>query len=204
MSETNPISRRDLLRSIGASVLAAGCSAGMSLEAAQHVHQMVAEEKAASGAYQPKVFTAHEYATLERLAALIIPSDEHSKGALEAGAPAFIDLLASHNEDLATIYTGGIAWLDDQMMKRYSASFIEASPAGQTAVLDLIAYKKNSTPELAPGIRFFDWARRLTVDAFYTSKIGIADLGYLGNTAVSEFKVPQAAIEYALRRSGLD
>jgi hypothetical protein len=68
-------------------------------------------------------------------------------------------------------------------------------------LLDRIAYQRNSTPELAPGIRFFDWARRMTVDAYYTSAAGIEELGYLGNKAVTEFKVPQQAIDHALERS---
>jgi Gluconate 2-dehydrogenase subunit 3 len=191
---SNGPSRRDLLRSIGAAVAAAGA---MSAEAAEHVHQVVAEEKKAGGVYRPTLFTAHEYATLERLCDLAVP------GAQEGDAAAFIDLLATHNEDLATIYTGGIAWLNDQMMKRSSALFIEAKPAGQTAMLDLIAYRKNESPELAPGIRFFEWLRKMTVDAFYTSKAGIEELGYMGNTAVSEFEVPPECIDYALKRSGL-
>ena len=67
----------------------------------------------------------------------------------------------------------------------------------------MIAYRKNESPDLGPGIRFFDLARRMIVDAFYTSAAGIAALGYKGNTAVSKFEVPAEAIEYALKRSGL-
>jgi len=55
--------------------------------------------------------------------------------------------------------------------------------------------------ELSPGILFFDWVRRMTVDAFYTSEIGVKDIGYKGNTAISKFEVPQEIIEYALKRS---
>jgi gluconate 2-dehydrogenase gamma chain len=70
-------------------------------------------------------------------------------------------------------------------------------------MLDLIAYRKNDTPELGPGIAFFTWVRNMTVDAFYTSKAGMDDLGYMGNSAMSEFHVPAEAIDYALKRSGL-
>jgi hypothetical protein len=99
------------------------------------------------------------------------------------------------------IYTGGIAWLDHAMERRYTTDFLSAAPEHQTAMLDLIAYRKNESPELGPGIKFFDWARKMVVDAYYTSPIGIKDLGYMGNTAVSKFEVPQEAIDYALKRS---
>ncbi|MGH9721548.1 MAG: gluconate 2-dehydrogenase subunit 3 family protein [Bryobacteraceae bacterium] len=202
MSDT---SRRELLRNIGVSLTLTGTGAGVvSVEAAQHVHQAVQEQKsAAKGVYKPKCFNSSEYLTLQTLAGLIVPADEKSKGALEAGAPEFIDLLAANNAELAAIYTGGIAWLDRQMRKRYSAPFAVAQPDQQTAMLDLIAYRKNTSPELAPGIRFFSWVRNMTVDAFYTSRIGMDDLGYQGNSAMSQFSVPAEAIDYAVKRSGL-
>jgi gluconate 2-dehydrogenase gamma chain len=192
------VSRRDLLRitltTLGVSVVNA--------EAAQHVHQAVAEVKK-NGAYKPKFFNEHEYKTLEKLADLIIPADEHSPGALAGGAPEFIDFLSSQSPELAEIYTGGLSWLDHEMNKHYSASFVAAARAQQTAMLDLIAYRKNNSPELGPGIQFFTWVRNMTVDAFYTSKAGMDDLGYIGNSAMSEFHVPAEAIDYAVKRSGL-
>jgi hypothetical protein len=196
--ETQDVSRRDLLRvtltTLGVSVVNA--------EAAQHVHQAVADVKK-TGAYGPKFFNEHEYKTLVKLADLIIPADEHSPGALAGGAPEFIDFLCSQSTELAEIYTGGLAWLDHQMNKSYSASFIDATKEQQTGMLDLIAYRKNDSPELGPGIHFFKWVRNMTVDAFYTSKAGMDDLGFMGNSAIAEFHVPAEAIEYALKRSGL-
>jgi hypothetical protein len=189
------VSRRSLLEAIALSIGAGS----LSLEAAQHVHGIVAQEKAASGAYKPKAFNAHEYKTLEKLADFIVPDDEHSRGAVAAGAPEWIDLLASQNPELLAIYTGGIAWLDHAM--RHETDFLSATREQQTAMLDLIAYRKNESPELGPGIKFFDWARKMVVDAYYTSPIGIKDIGYMGNTAVSKFEVPQEAIDYALKRS---
>ncbi len=197
------VSRRELLRAIGGSLTLSAAGAGvLSAQDAGHVHHMVAEDRA-KGEYQPKCFNPHEYATLRRLAEIIMPPDERSKGALDAGAPEFIDLLSSHNSELAAIYPGGLAWLDDQMKRRYQAPFVDARPAQQTALLDLIAYRKNEAehPELGPGIRFFTWVRNMVVDAYYTSKVGMDDLGYMGNSAMSKFSVPQAAIDYALKHS---
>jgi len=191
------VSRRDLLKNIALSATLGG----LSLEAAQHVHGLASQEKAASGAYKPKGLNAHEFGTLQKLADFVIPSDERSPGASASGAPEFIDLLASQNPQMLEIYTGGIAWLDYTMQRRYSSDFVSAKPEQQTALLDLIAYRNNESPELGPGIHFFEWARRMVVDAYYTSPIGIKEVGYMGNTAVSKFEVPQEAVEYALKRS---
>jgi len=191
------VSRRDLLKNIALSATLGG----LSLEAAQHVHGLASQEKAAGGAYKPKGLNAHEFGTLQKLADFVIPSDERSPGASASGAPEFIDLLASQNPQMLEIYTGGIAWLDYTMQRRYSSDFVSAKPEQQTALLDLIAYRNNESPELGPGIHFFEWARRMVVDAYYTSPIGIKEVGYMGNTAVSKFEVPQEAVEYALKRS---
>lgn len=186
--------RRDLLRDLAL----AASTAGLTVAEAQHVHTAAANEKqAAGGVYKPRAFTPAEYATLQRLCGLIFP------GSLEGGAPEFIDLLSSKNPQLQAIYTGGIGWLDHQMNARYGASFNAAKPDQQTAMLDLIAYRKNETPELAPGILFFDWIRKMTADAYYTSKPGIAELGFMGNKGMAKFDVPAEAVEYALKRSGL-
>lgn len=190
-------SRRELLGNIAVAVMAGT----LPLEAAQHVHRLAAADSVASGAYKPKAFTEHEYLTLEKLADWIVPADDHSPGATEAGAPAFIDLLASQNAELAAIYTGGIAWLDRQMERRYGHDFVGSQAGQQSAMLDLIAYRKNETAELAPGIRFFDWARRMVVDAFYTSPMGVKDVGYMGNTAVAKFEVPREVLDYVMKRS---
>jgi len=197
MSET----RREILKNIAMAVTMAGIPA----DAAQHVHNEVAAARAASpkGKYVPKICTAHELATLRRLSDLIIPADEVSGSAADAGAPEFIDLIAANNEEIATEILGGVGWLDAATAKKTGKPFIDSSVADQTAMLDLIAYRKNSTPELEPGIVFFDWMRRLTADAFYTSPIGVKDIGYLGNKGMTTFQVPVAAIEYAVKKSGL-
>jgi gluconate 2-dehydrogenase gamma chain len=191
------VTRRDLLQRIALSIGAGQ----LSLEAAQHVHGMAAEEKTAHGVYKPKGLSAHEYKTLAKLADYIVPADDVSGGAVAAGAPEWIDLLASQNPQLLAIYTGGIAWVDHAMERRHATDFLSAAAEQQTAMLDLIAYRKNESAELGPGIKFFEWARKMVVDAYYTSPIGIKELGYMGNTALSKFEVPQEAIDYALKRS---
>ncbi len=199
MSNESGFSRRDLMLRAGAA-LAAGQM--LSAQDTQHVHQAVAEETQ-GGPYQPKALTAHEYATVQRLSDLIVPADEHSKGALDAGSADFIDFLCHASEEMRNIYSGGILWLDSAMQHRYQKNFVDASPEQQTALLDLIAYRRNATPELNPGIEFFAWARRMVVDAYYTTPIGYKEVGYMGNTAVAHFSVPQEAVDYVMKRSPL-
>ena len=199
MSNETGVSRRDLLVRVGAAVAAGQM---LSAQDTEHVHHAVAEETK-KGPYRPKALTAHEYATLRRLADLIIPADEHSKGALEAGSADFIDFLCNASDEMRNIYTGGILWMDASMQHRYGKNFVDAAPEQQTALLELIAYRKNASPELNPGIEFFAWARRMVVDAYYTTPIGYKEVGYMGNTAMSHFSVPQEAVDYVMKRSPL-
>jgi hypothetical protein len=192
MSVTDPISRRSVLARIAAAAMAGP----VGLEAAQHVHEAAAAAATtAGGLYKPKALTQHEVDTLKTLAEIIVP------GASKGNSAEFIDLLSSQNPEMSAIYTGGIAWLDEEMKRQYHADFLEAKAEQRTEMLDKIAYRKNRTAELAPGIVFFNWARRMTVDAYYTSAAGIKEVGYTGNRALKEFKVPQEAIDYAVKRS---
>jgi gluconate 2-dehydrogenase gamma chain len=196
------ISRRNLLRGFSISAALATSGAGLvTLATAQHVHDVVALEKQTGQAFTPKAFNAHEFKTLERLSDFIVTADAHSPGAIAAHAAEWIDYMASNCPELAEIFTGGFAWLDHDMQRRYGADFVDAKLEQQTAMLDLIAVQKNEAPENAAGIHFFRWARNLVLDAYYTSPIGIKELGYMGNTAVSEFHVPDEALHYALKRS---
>jgi hypothetical protein len=191
-----------MLRRIGASASLAAAGEGvLSAQHAGHVHQAAAQEKAKKGVYRPKALTPREYACLQRLADLILPADERSPGALAAGTADYIDYLCSVNADLKAIYTGGIGWLDARMRARCGAGFASAPVAEQTALLDVIAWRKNASTEWNAGIEFFAWVRNMTVDAYYTSPIGVKEIGFMGNGAMAEFSVPKAAVEHALKRS---
>src|SRR5881409_1362917 len=184
------ISRRDILRTLA--VTAAGSVLKViPAEAAEYVHQMVHKEKAAApaGTYTPKYFSASQYATLLFLCDTIIPKDEKSGGAVEPGAPEFIDLLTSENPEFQLKLGGGLFWLDGTCTDRYGKVFLECAPEQKKEVLDLIAFRKNAKQDsaLSQGVAFFAFLRRLTCDGYYTSKIGVADLGYIGNTSLHEF-----------------
>ena len=195
------LTRRDVLSRLALTLTAAGF---LDRVAAQEVHHMTAMAQAtAGGAYTPRTFTAQEYRTLERLTDLIIPVENGAPGALAAGAAAWIDLISSENEKLKGIYQAGFAWLDGAMKTRGATDFVTATPSQQTELLDLIAYRRNQSPELGPGIEFFTWVRRMTVDAFYTSEIGIKDIDYRGNSPMGAYPAPAESIAFVLKRSGL-
>lgn len=185
------ISRRDLLRNMAVGVAGGSVLQVIPAEAAAMAHQMVHKEKAASmaGKYTPKYFSAKQYETLTTLCDSILPKDEKSGGAVEAGAPEFIDLLTSENDEYQLTLGGGLMWLDNYCADRYEHAFLECSAAQKKEVLDLIAYKKNAKaePGLSQGVAFFTRLRGMTCDGFYTSKMGIEDLGYIGNVAIAEF-----------------
>ena len=185
------ISRRDILRNIAVGAAGGSVLHMIPAQAAELAHALVQKEKASSPdrSYKPRYFPAHQYQTLLVLCDTIIPKDETSGGAVEAGAPEFIDLLTSENEEYQGTFGGGLMWLDNFCVDHYEHAFLECSAAQQKEVLDQIAYRKNakSNPELSQGIAFFAKLRNMTCDGFYTSKIGIEDLKYIGNTALAEF-----------------
>ncbi|PYU63646.1 MAG: transcriptional initiation protein Tat [Acidobacteria bacterium] len=185
------ITRRDILRTLAVGAVGGSVLQVIPAKAAEYIHQMVHKEKAAApaGKYSPKYFSAPHYATLIALCDIIIPKDEKSGGAVEAGAPEFIDLLTSENPEYQLKLGGGLFWLDGFCTDRHANVFVECTPEQKKEVLDLIAFRKNAKQDaaLSQGVAFFSFLRRLTCDGFYTSKIGIADLGYIGNTSVREF-----------------
>jgi gluconate 2-dehydrogenase gamma chain len=185
------ISRRDLIKSLSLTAATGSMLRVVPLVAAQMAHRMVSVHKAASssGEYTPNFFPEHQYETLRTLCEAIIPPDQEGGGAVEAGAPEFLDLLSSENKDLQLQLGGGIMWLDATCMERYGQTYLQCAPGQRTEMLDLIAFRKNADrdPRLSPGIEFFSTLRKYTADGFFTSEIGIKYLGYIGNTYLKEF-----------------
>jgi hypothetical protein len=194
------MTRRQVLQRLALTIAAAGTVDRLAAQEAHHAVEQAAA--AAGGRYVPKALSAHEFQTLERLTDLIIPAETGRPGALQADVAAWIDTLLNVNDDLKGRYTDGLAWLDRTMASRASATFLDATAARQTELLDLIAYTRNRTTELNPGIDFFILARRMTADGFYTSAIGMRDV-YLGNSPQATFTVPAASMDHVLSRSPL-
>jgi gluconate 2-dehydrogenase gamma chain len=194
------ISRRDILKSLTLGAMASSVLRVIPAHAAEYAHHMIAEEKAvaASGVYAPKFFSPGDYKTLQALCQAIIPADSECGGAIEGGAPEFIDLLTSENPAYQLKLGGGLMWLDHDCTDRYGKSYVECGPEQQKDSLDRIAYVRNAErdPSLSQGVEFFAFLREMTADAFFTSQIGIKYLGYVGNTYLLSFNgcppVPEA------------
>ena len=195
---SNSVTRRDILKTLTAGVVAGSVLRVIPAQAAEYAHKMIQAEHAASGTYKPKYFSAHQYKTLQALCQTIIPADDHGGGAIEAGAPEFIDLITSENKDLQLTLGGGIMWLDSACADRYGKVYLESTAPQQKEILDLIAYSKNAEKDagLSQGVEFFAFLREMTADGFFTSEIGIKYLGYVGNTYLLSFPgcppVPEA------------
>jgi gluconate 2-dehydrogenase subunit 3-like protein len=197
---TKSISRRNILKSLTLGAMASSVLRVIPLEAAEYAHNMVAAEKAATpaGSYTAKFFPARQYKTLQALCQTIIPADADCGGAMEAGAPEFIDLLTSENPKYQLKLSGGLMWLDAECSDRYGKTYLDCAPEQQREILDLIAYSKNAEKDksLSPGVEFFSLLREMTADGFFTSQIGIKYLGYVGNTYLLSFNgcppVPEA------------
>ena len=190
MSAEN-VSRRDLLKSLSTAAAATSVLRVIPLQAAEFAHHMIESEKMASktGVYVPKFFPAGQYKTLQSLCESIFPADADCGGANEAGAPEFIDLLTSENPKYQLTLGGGLMWLDARCIDSYGSPYLECTAQQRTGMLDQIAYHKNGAqdPSLGQGIAFFSFLRNLTADGFFTSKIGIQYLGYIGNGFLAEF-----------------
>jgi gluconate 2-dehydrogenase gamma chain len=147
-----------------------------------------------------KFFDEHEMATIAVLADIIIPKDETSGSATEAGVPDFIEFIVKDRPAHQLPMRGGLKWLDVQCLKRYDKKFIDCSSQEQLTLVDEIAYPEQAKPEMKQGVAFFNRMRDLTATGFFTSKMGIKDLGYAGNTPNRWDGVPQEVLDqYGLK-----
>lgn len=187
----HPVSRREVLKSLSMTAAAGSVLRAIPLEAAEYAHHLIDAERADAnaGGYAPKFFSAHQYATLRMLCETILPADADSGGAIEAGAPEFIDLLTSENPHFQLQLGGGLMWLDSTCEGRYDNVYLNCTEQQQKEMLDLIAYRKNTAADqsLSYGVKFFSLLRNFTADGFFTSKIGIQYLGYVGNSFLTDF-----------------
>src|SRR4051812_46164248 len=192
------MSRRAALQIMGsAPVAAAMVWTPAEAEQAHHDAQQARAAAAKIGtAFKPKFFTAHEYATVGLLVDLIIPKDERSGSATDAGVPAFMDFMMIDTPSRQTAMRGGLALIDRLCEQRYDKRFTALTDAQRRAVLDEIAYTTNHDPGLHQAVTFFSSFRDLTASGFWTTKMGIEDLQYQGNVFVDEWNgCPDAALQ---------
>ncbi len=152
----------------------------------KHEKELLAKEK---------FFTVHEMATLSVLADIIIPKDEVSGSASDAKVPDFIEFIVKDMPNHQVPMKGGLRWLDMQCLKRYEKTFKDCSQGQQIELVDMIAYPKKAKPDMSQGVQFFRLMRDLTATGFYTSEIGVKDIGYVGNQPTQWNGVPDEVLQ---------
>lgn len=130
---------------------------------------------------EEQFFTTHELATIGVLADIIIPADDASGSATDARVPDFIEFMVKDIPSYQTPMRGGLKWLDVQCQRQYGNVFAKCDTAQQLQLVDQIAYPAIAKPEMAQGVAFFNLMRNLTASGFFTSEIGVKDIGYVGN-----------------------
>jgi Gluconate 2-dehydrogenase subunit 3 len=190
--EKPAVSRRDLFSIIGSVPVFAAAATAAETHAG---HTMPAGAPSTNkGPYERQVFDDHQWRTVHVLCDLIIPADDHSGSASQAGVPEFLDDWIAFrsnqdlNQNLQAQILGGLMWLDRESTRLFEKNFVDAAPDQQKQIIDRIAYPKKVTQEDHPWAMFFSEFRSLTVSGFFSSKMGVKDLPYLGNTAVAEWK----------------
>jgi len=195
-TEEPGVSRRDLFHIIGSVPAIAAVTAGSAMAQHEgHMHAAMAQEGSkAQGPYKRQTFDDRQWKTVRVLCDLIIPADDKSGSATQAGVPEFLDdwiafrTVEDGNENLQAEIFGGLMWIDRESRNLFQNGFADASADQQKQILDRIAYPERAAKEDRAWAAFFSQFRSLTVSGFYSSKVGVADLPYLGNVAVEEWK----------------
>lgn len=203
--------RRKSLKAIAVGTL----SAGVLLDACKTDNKKEAEakasEKAGAGEFNldrsveekerekqllsTTYFTPHEMATITILADIIIPRDEISGSASDAKVPDFIEFMVKDRPENQIPMRGGLRWLDVQCLKRFNKSFVDCNEQERMSMVDEIAWPQKAKPDMAQGVAFFNLMRDFTASGFYTSQIGVKDLGYVGNSPTKWNGVPDDVLK---------
>jgi hypothetical protein len=186
---TQTLDRRSLLKMLSAAPVAALAITDVEAQQAHHQAQAARQTAQKTGTpFTPKFFTAHEYQTVRTLVDLILPADDRSGSATDAGVPEFMDFIMIDQPARQVAMRGGLMWLDLECHKRFNQTFAGATAAQRAEVLDDISTYGELKPGLTHGQAFFRAFRDLTASGFWTSKMGMTDLGYMGNAVVAEWK----------------
>ncbi len=187
------VTRREALGYLAALPLAGAIE--FTPPAFQRALQAAERVQAGEAPAAPKFFTAHEWRTVRMLVDYVIPRDAKSGSATDAGVPEFMDFIMRDKPNNQLWMRGGLAWLDLECERRFGTTFLGASGTQRTQVLDDIAYPEKAADAMRPGVAFFNRFRDLTSSGFWTTKIGIADLQYMGNRVMPGWHgCPDAAL----------
>ena len=199
--------RRDSLKSILVGSVAGGMLvSGCAPETKELEIQVPSEPFAGYGRTEPekqhdrevaeKIFlNEHELETIAVLCDIILPSTAEIGGAIDAEVPAFIDFIVKDMPYHQMPIRGGLAWIDRHSNALHNLEFKKLTKEQQLSICDTIAYPGKTAPDLMPGERLFTRMRNLTLTGYYTSEIGVKDLGYQGNRPGVWDGVPQDVLD---------
>lgn len=189
------MNRRELLQIVAAAPIAhaLGVPVVSVEQAAAQAHQATQDP----AAFVAQFFTPHELRTVTVLADLVIPRDARSGSASDAGVPAFIDFMMTDRPQLQLPMRGGLAWLDSETRSRFDSAFVDATALQQAAILDDIAWPARAPERLSQGVAFFNRFRDLVASGFWSSKMGVEDLRFMGNRVVPMWNgCPDEALQH--------
>jgi hypothetical protein len=189
------ITRRDALQGLLAIPAGLALSPDLIARARAHVDEALGPSAATSdqgtaqpAAYRPKQFTLDEWHLVRILVDDVIPRDAHSGSATEAGVPEFMDFILGEYASNRQWMKDGLAWMNGECRRRFGKGFVSCTVPQRHEVLDAIAFPKRAAPEMRLGVEFLNRFRNLTASGYYSSRIGIADLGYVGNRPVAKWE----------------
>jgi len=145
--------------------------------------------------YKETFLNEGELSTIAVLCDIILPKNDLYGSASEAGVKEFVDFIVKDMPYQQTPLRGGLMWLDNYSNKLYSKEFVNCSHKEQLHICDQIAYPDKTNPALKQGEKFFTRMRNLTLTGYFTSKMGIKDLGYKGNTPNVWDGVPEEVLK---------
>jgi hypothetical protein len=196
VAATPEISRRDAVQLLAALPFAAIMNwPTAEQERVRNFVDAALKSTAEGTAYAPKFFTAAEFRTVRILADMIIPRDDRSGNASDAGVPEFMDFTMNDRPNSQKWMRDGLAWLNAQSNTRFGKQFADATQTQREAILNDIAWPARAPATMADGVGFFNRFRDLTSSGFWSSQIGVKDLQYKGNVFVAEWNgCPPAAL----------
>ena len=193
------ITRRDVLGLMAAVPLASVLGVD-GLERAVKAVQRAQAQAAAGQQFVPSFFTPQEWRTVRGFVDLIIPRDERSGSATDAGVPEFMDFTLTDRPGMQPDMRNGLTWLDGFARGRHNTGFADCTATQQSALLDEIAWPGRARPDVAQGVRFFTMFRDFTASGFWSSKMGVDDLQFMGNAVVPQWI---GCSDAALRKLGV-
>lgn len=193
MSNGQDFTRREVLQGLLAIPAGLALSPEAVERAAAHAHEALEaaaprDARQPAQAYVPQNFTSDEWQLVRVLVDYVIPRDEKSGSATDAGVPEFMDFVLGEYTSNQRWMKDGLGWLNAECRTRHDKGFISCSDTERRQVLDAIAFPRSAAPEVEEGVAFFNRFRNMTASGFFSSKIGVADLGYMGNRPVAKWE----------------